>query len=1307
MTQSQTTILYKYRSLATFLLVLTLLLGLSQYASAQLRIVGSISGSVHDPTGAVIPGSKILLKDEGTGITKETTATAEGTFVFPDLSHGLYELTVTAAGFQRMVIGQIQVIASQTTDVPVAMKIGQATESVVVEGGVVPALETSSNLTNTTTSTKTVNELPTGSRTPGLEFAQLVPGYTSNRINNAAGGAMNVTLDGINNASNGWKSGGTVWYNTVPIRLGALEEVTVESGGLGADSGGQSGVNVKLITKRGTNQYHGQAFYQPTSEQFNANSWSNNAQGIPRTKSRTHNFGGNFGGPLVPFGYLKDKFFFFFNYEYVWTPATTQVTTNIMTADAQNGIWKYLKAGTTNQVLSVNVLQLAAAAGVSTKLDPVAQSYMALNDKIKQYAQQVDTSDLNRTAWLWNRSNPQYQYYPTTRADYYITPQHQLSFTWNYRHSWQPGTQRFPWDDSRWTGPFRVGYFVWSGALQSSFGPSTYNEFRYGTQHSGDTNTSATDKYGTYNVYNNVPLRISTNSGNLPFGTISPYTDQQNTTGRHFITTIYDTFTRIEGQHTIRAGFTFRRTDWRDVSENFPIATYGLGTPSGDPIPSTLFNSTTVPSIADTSLLPGTPASLYNQLVGRVASSAYRVAVDPATKQFGSFIFTNWARSYMGGPWVQDMWRVNPSLTLNFGLRWEIQGDMHDVQGISATPTLADIYGPSTALFKPGALSGNTDPTANIGIPAYKTDKLNFAPNFGVAWNPRVDNGLLGKFLGGSKTVFRGSYGITYYDEGTLMYSGYYGCSPGLGIGCNAGKQASQTLQAGTSSALPQFTTLSDIVAKPLPGSAFTSIPAYNSVLHQNTQTFSTSWAGMKPSLVAPYIIQWNLGIQRQVAKDLVLEVRYVGNQTHRQWRTYDLNEVNIFENGFLTEFNNAKKNLDINAANGKTGFANNGYPGQVALPIFAAAFGPRGTVPAISSSSGYTSTSYINYLNNGAAGSFASSLTGQNYFCRMMGNSFAPCLRAGIAPTGTSYDAAGAGYPINFFTLNPYTTSMNFVDDAGWWDYNGLQTQLRQTFSHGLTFTFNYTWSHGMSNTGADDPMMNQDWVTLRNTSLDRRPSPFDRRHVVSTFVTYDLPVGKGRLLNLSNRWLDTLVGGWTTSSVFTFSTGGPSQLTGNYSTMNTEAPTGISLAPGVTLQQISDMFHGQPMQKVNQVGNTDGRLNRSNANDRTRVAVPLDLIGPDGRANPKYLTWNTTPGSIGQLLYLYGKNSFSWNAAMTKNFKITERLRFSLYADAQNLLNHPSWSMGSTSLYSTSFGTVSGASGNRSMTFRGLLTF
>ncbi len=134
-------------------------------------------------------------------------------------------------------------------------------------------------------SPKTITELPVGNRSNVLALARLAPGASpptggSTRYNNLAGGAVNVTVDGINDASNGFKSGGTVFFMTVPVRLGAVEEVSVETAGLGADSGAQSGANIKFTTKRGGNQYHGSVFYEPRSEQFNANTWSRNAQGL-------------------------------------------------------------------------------------------------------------------------------------------------------------------------------------------------------------------------------------------------------------------------------------------------------------------------------------------------------------------------------------------------------------------------------------------------------------------------------------------------------------------------------------------------------------------------------------------------------------------------------------------------------------------------------------------------------------------------------------------------------------------------------------------------------------------------------------------------------------------------------------------------------------------------------------------------------------------------------------------------------------------------------------------------------------------
>jgi hypothetical protein len=145
------------------------------------------------------------------------------------------------------------------------------------------------------------------------------------------------------------------------------------------------------------------------------------------------------------------------------------------------------------------------------------------------------------------------------------------------------------------------------------------------------------------------------------------------------------------------------------------------------------------------------------------------------------------------------------------------------------------------------------------------------------------------------------------------------------------------------------------------------------------------------------------------------------------------------------------------------------------------------------------------------------------------------------------------------------------------------------------------------------------------------------------------------------------------------------------------------------VTLDELNAMFRGVSYQKLDgSNASGDPRLNRgANFTDQQRLAVPLDLIAADGRVNQKYLVWNTTPGTVGQILYVPNKNSWAWNAALMKNFQIREGIRFQLWGEAQNILNHPFWGMPNLNTNQTNFGTIGAPSGNRTMTFRGLLTF
>src|SRR5262245_30782107 len=279
-----------------------LLLVAASAASAQVSITGAISGTVMDSSDAVLPGATVQLKDEGTGALRETVSNPQGAFAFFNLAFGNYQVTVKLQGFQTALYKKVAVESGRTTDLRIKLSLGTVEQTITVEG-VTPVLEMTSNVISNTMTNKDVTQLPLAGRN-AFTFARLVPGAVapqgtgSTHYNGMPGGTINPTIDGVNNSSNGFKSGGTSFFATVPSRLGAVEEVTVESAGLGGDDGVTGGVNIKLITRRGTNQYRFSMFEQYRTEKLNANSFPNVNRGSAKSELRRHDFGGNFGGPI-------------------------------------------------------------------------------------------------------------------------------------------------------------------------------------------------------------------------------------------------------------------------------------------------------------------------------------------------------------------------------------------------------------------------------------------------------------------------------------------------------------------------------------------------------------------------------------------------------------------------------------------------------------------------------------------------------------------------------------------------------------------------------------------------------------------------------------------------------------------------------------------------------------------------------------------------------------------------------------------------------------------------------------------------
>ena len=241
---------------------------------AQTRTTGQIVGTVKDSTGAVVPNTVVILIDTGTGNSLEGKSGPDGGFVFPNLQPGTYTLTATAQGFQPVTVQSISVQTSRSTDLTVQFQVAGVTEAIQVEGRRAIVETTSTTIANTV-SNEEIAKLPMAGRNI-LSFALLVPGAAQSagsrdsEYNGLPGGAINITLDGVNNNSQRFRSGGTSFFVFAPIRLGAIEEVTVSTAGLTSEAGAEGAVQVQFATKRGSNTFRGQFFDTYQSEKLNA-----------------------------------------------------------------------------------------------------------------------------------------------------------------------------------------------------------------------------------------------------------------------------------------------------------------------------------------------------------------------------------------------------------------------------------------------------------------------------------------------------------------------------------------------------------------------------------------------------------------------------------------------------------------------------------------------------------------------------------------------------------------------------------------------------------------------------------------------------------------------------------------------------------------------------------------------------------------------------------------------------------------------------------------------------------------------------
>ncbi|MBA4185357.1 MAG: carboxypeptidase regulatory-like domain-containing protein, partial [Acidobacteria bacterium] len=483
------------------LTVILAMLFIGQFA-VEAQTTGSIAGTVIDQNGAVVPNATVTVTGEG-GQEFTVTTSENGTYRIPAVANGIYTVSVTSTGFKKSIVSNVKVDVGSPTTVDSTLEVGDVAQTVeITSGGEV--LQTQTATVGTTITGRQITETPIASR-DALDLVGLLPGTAtvgrprSASINGLPKGSLSITIDGVDVQDNLLRSSDG-YFTYVRPRIDAIDEVTVSTANPGAESSGDGAVQIKFVTKRGTNDYRGGLFWQHRNTDLNAAYWYNNrdlallrdANGkAPRNKIILNQYGGRFGGPLPflnfgdrggpVFNSGKDKAFFFFNYEQFRQPESQSRTRTVLTPEAQAGNFSYI---TSSGVQTRNLFTIAAANNRLSTPDPTIS---ALLTRIRTAATGAGTftpitNNPNRQNFNFTPAGGQVRKFLALRFDFNLTKNHSLEFVTN-RQKFVPSKdflnaqeERFPGFPSYTQGSDRNSY---AAAVRSTFGNNIVNEARY------------------------------------------------------------------------------------------------------------------------------------------------------------------------------------------------------------------------------------------------------------------------------------------------------------------------------------------------------------------------------------------------------------------------------------------------------------------------------------------------------------------------------------------------------------------------------------------------------------------------------------------------------------------------------------------------------------------------------------------------------------------------------------------------------------------------------------------------------------
>lgn len=1087
------TFLAPFRSLAksatlsfyTFALI-TVSLALCSVAIGQTA-TGRIVGTVQDQTGATVQNATIVALNEDTNVSYTTVSSDTGKYSFEAVPPGLYTISGEAGGFKKFSSTKNVVTANDTVTVNVPLEAGSISEVVQVEASYERVQTSQSGNIGNVINERTLETMPISGRNP-LALIASQPGVYSG--SNSTGNthvfgsrdrAFNITLDGVDANET---SAGTATFSPIRTNPDSLREYRVVTSNPSAEFGRNSGAQIALVTKSGTNEFHGTLFWYHRNRALNANEWELNRQGIGRRFLLRNQWGGSIGGPII-----KNKTFFFFNTQWQRQIQTLEQTSTVYTATARQGIFRYVSGGrnfpagsSTASVdasgnplpgLVIGTYNAVTRDPRSQGLDPTVQGIIGLTPLPNRF----DVGDGLNTAGfrsLASRTDPQRDF--NLRIDHTFNDNNSIfgRLSWGQQDTvgdtTNAGAARFPGLPPI-VATFRSPKNLAIG-WRSTLSNATVNELIVGG------NKFLFD----FAIPTNLDERTT------PIITVNFTDPLSNSFGNKRTLTTYqvvDNLSTVRGSHTFRMGINFRLQQHFDVRGSVAgidsNPNYFLGgavDPTTFQLPTQCSSTITTNciNVNDRSRLAGH----INDMLGKV--NLFQVGLVASGNGFAppgtGFEFDAWFPEF--DVYFQDDWKIRPNLTLNLGLRWEPKPKPYTRSGSKIlVPNKPVVFGSAPA-----------DDITFVEGDLYKSDWSNFGPALGVAWDPFSDG----------RTSVRGNFRIAFDRISTFLpSSAVFPNTPGTTFAniIRVGTTADYRLRDGIPSLnAPPSATPESLARVPYPGFGAQEI--------------------LDPDFKTPTTYMWALGVQRELGWKVIAEATYIGRAGRNLIGGYERNQANIFDNGFLQAFITAKAGGESTLLNQLTSLhpnRNSTETGAAFLRRFFATTLANNNVASLAATLNGVTVTQGGVVKN------LPDATGLGKFFFIPYPQFAAMQ---IIDSGSFSNYHGGVFQL----------SRRFEQ--------GLEFNLAYTWSKSMddksydpTFT---RISSGTAVSAASTPF------DANNRRLNYGPSDFDRTHLFQTTAIYELPFGSGKRWGRdANGLVSRLIGGWTVTTALVWQSGVP----------------------------------------------------------------------------------------------------------------------------------------------------------------------